>query len=400
MRRFLKNYKFPIILLTSIIIGSIIGIIFKEDASVLKPLGDLFLNMLYTIVVPLVFFTISSSVANMLNMKRLGKILRKTFLVFVITSFVASLFMLVVLLFIDPVGKENIILEVGDKIESVNIFDQLVSAVTVNDFKDIISRDHMLPLIIFSLVFGICVNLVEKEDKRIAKGLEILSQAMMKIIKAIMYYAPIGLCAYFANLIGEFGPALLGSYAKTTVLYIIMSIIYFIVAYTIYTYIARGKNGVKQFYKFILPSLVTSLATQSSLATLPTNLESASDMNIKKDVREVVLPIGSTMHMEGSSMAAVLKIVFLFSVFNMPFTGISTYLLALLVAILSGVVMSGIPGGGLIGEMLIVSLYNFPPSAFPIIATIGWIVDPPATALNVVGDIPTAMLVEKGVGES
>lgn len=400
MRKFLKNYKFPIILLTSIIIGSIIGIIFKEDASALKPLGDLFLNMLYTIVVPLVFFTISSSVANMLNMKRLGKILRKTFLVFVITSFVASLLMLVVLLFIDPVGKENIILEVGDKIESVNIFDQLVSAVTVNDFKDIISRDHMLPLIIFSLVFGICVNLVEKEDKRISKGLEILSQAMMKIIKAIMYYAPIGLCAYFANLIGEFGPALLGSYAKTTVLYIIMSIIYFIVAYTIYTYIARGKNGVKQFYKFILPSLVTSLATQSSLATLPTNLESASDMNIKKDVREVVLPIGSTMHMEGSSMAAVLKIVFLFSVFNMPFTGISTYLLALLVAILSGVVMSGIPGGGLIGEMLIVSLYNFPPSAFPIIATIGWIVDPPATALNVVGDIPTAMLVEKGVGES
>lgn len=400
MRKFLKNYKFPIILLTSIIIGSIIGIIFKEDASVLKPLGDLFLNMLYTIVVPLVFFTISSSVANMLNMKRLGKILRKTFLVFVITSFVASLFMLVVLLFIDPVGKENIILEVGDKIESVNIFDQLVSAVTVNDFKDIISRDHMLPLIIFSLVFGICVNLVEKEDKRISKGLEILSQAMMKIIKAIMYYAPIGLCAYFANLIGEFGPALLGSYVKTTVLYIIMSIIYFIVAYTIYTYIARGKNGVKQFYKFILPSLVTSLATQSSLATLPTNLESAADMDIKKDVREVVLPIGSTMHMEGSSMAAVLKIVFLFSVFNMPFMGISTYLLALLVAILSGVVMSGIPGGGLIGEMLIVSLYNFPPSAFPIIATIGWIVDPPATALNVVGDIPTAMLVEKKVGES
>lgn len=400
MRKFLKNYRFPIILLTSIIIGSIIGIIFKEDAQVLKPLGDLFLNMLYTIVVPLVFFTISSSVANMLNMKRLGKILRKTFLVFVVTSFIASLFMLIVLFFIDPVGKENIILEVGDKIENMNIFDQLVSAVTVNDFKDIISRSHMLPLIIFSLVFGICVNLVEKDDKRISKGLETLSQAMMKIIKAIMYYAPIGLCAYFANLIGEFGPALLGSYAKTTILYIIMSIIYFIVAYTIYTYIARGKKGVKQFYKFILPSLVTSLATQSSLATLPTNLESAADMGVKKDVREVVLPIGSTMHMEGSSMAAVLKIVFLFSVFNMPFTGISTYLLALLVAILSGVVMSGIPGGGLIGEMLIVSLYNFPPSAFPIIATIGWIVDPPATALNVVGDIPTAMLVEKGVEES
>ena len=319
---------------------------------------------------------------------------------FIITSFIASLFMLIVLLFIDPVGKENIILEVGYKIESINILDQLVSAVTVNDFSQILSRNHMLPLIIFSLVFGIGVNLVENEDKRISKGLETLSKTMMKLIKAIMYYAPIGLCAYFANLIGEFGPALLGSYAKSALLYIVMSIIYFLVAYTIYVYIARGRRGVKQFYKYILPSLVTSLATQSSLATLPTNLDVAKDLKIKKDVREVILPIGSTMHMEGSSMAAILKIVFLFSVFNMPFTGIDTYLLALLVAILSGVVMSGIPGGGLIGEMLIVSLYNFPPSAFPIIATIGWIVDPPATALNVCGDIPTAMLVENSVEKS
>lgn len=400
MKKILKNYKFPIILLTSIIIGSIIGIIFGSDAKVLKPFGDLFLNMLYTIVVPLVFFTISSSVANMLNMKRLGKILSKTFMFFIITSFIASLFMLIVLLFIDPVGKENIILEVGYKIESINILDQLVSAVTVNDFSQILSRNHMLPLIIFSLVFGIGVNLVENEDKRISKGLETLSKTMMKLIKAIMYYAPIGLCAYFANLIGEFGPALLGSYAKSALLYIVMSIIYFLVAYTIYVYIARGRRGVKQFYKYILPSLVTSLATQSSLATLPTNLDVAKDLKIKKDVREVILPIGSTMHMEGSSMAAILKIVFLFSVFNMPFTGIDTYLLALLVAILSGVVMSGIPGGGLIGEMLIVSLYNFPPSAFPIIATIGWIVDPPATALNVCGDIPTAMLVENSVEKS
>lgn len=400
MKRFFRNYKFPIILITSIIIGSIIGIIFGSDAKALKPLGDLFLNMLYTIVVPLVFFTISSSVSNMLNMKRLGKILRKTFVVFIVTSFIASLFMLIILFFIDPVGKENIVLEVGNKIETVNIFDQLVSAVTVNDFSEILSRNHMLPLIIFSLVFGICVNLVEKEDKRISKSLETLSQVMMKIIKAIMYYAPIGLCAYFANLIGEFGPALLGSYAKSAILYIIMSIIYFLVGYTVYVYIARGKNGVKQFYKYILPSLVTSLATQSSLATLPTNLDTARDMGIKKDVREVVLPIGCTMHMEGSSMAAILKIVFLFSVFNMPFTGIDTYLLALLVAILSGVVMSGIPGGGLIGEMLIVSLYNFPASAFPIIATIGWIIDPPATALNVCGDIPTAMLVENSVEKS
>ena len=191
MRKFFKNYRFPIILLTSIIIGSVIGIIFGDDAKVLKPLGDLFLNMLYMIVVPLVFFTISSSVANMFDIKRLSKILKKTFLIFLITSTIASLFMLIVLLFIDPVGNGNIVLETGEKIESINILEQLVIAFTVNDFTGILSRNHMLPLIVFSLVFGICVNLVEKENKKISKTLETLSNIMMKMIKAIMYYAPI-----------------------------------------------------------------------------------------------------------------------------------------------------------------------------------------------------------------
>ena len=101
------------------------------------------------------------------------------------------------------------------------------------------------------------------------------------------------------------------------------------------------------------------------------------------------------MHMEGSSMAAILKIVFLFGIFGKSFTGIDTYLIAILIAVLSGVVMSGIPGGGLIGEMLIVSLYGFPLEAFPIIATIGWLVDPIATSLNVVGDTSSTMMIAK-----
>ena len=115
-------------------------------------------------------------------------------------------------------------------------------------------------------------------------------------------------------------------------------------------------------------------------------------MEVPKDIREVTLPIGATMHMEGSAMAAILKIVFLFSIFHKPFYSPFTITTAILIAVLSAVVMSGIPGGGLIGEMLIVSLYGFPPEAFAIIATIGWLVDPPATCLNVTGDSVSAML--------
>jgi len=395
MKRFLKLYGFPIVLLISVIFGCIIGLIFKEDAMVLKPLGTIFLNLMYTIVVPLVFFTISSSIANMTNLKRLGKILRTVFIIFIITSSIAAIIMMIVLKFVDPVSI-SISLE-SSSVEKVSVLDSIVSALTVTDFKELLSRSNMLPLIIFSCLFGIGTSLIGSKGAKIAEGLDTISRVMMKIINIIMYYAPIGLCAYFASLIGEFGKELLGSYAKSMILYYIMCVIYFIVFYTIYAYISGKKKGVKLFYKNIFSSLVTSLATQSSLASLPTNLKTASDINVPKDVREVTLPIGATMHMEGSSMGAILKIVFLFSLFSKPFTGFDTYLIALLIAVLSAVVMSGIPGGGLIGEMLIVSLYGFPNEAFVIIATIGWLIDPPATALNVCGDVSSSMLVSRVV---
>ncbi len=392
MKKIWKNYKFPIILLFSIIIGCILGIILEEDAVILKPFGAVFLNMMYTIVVPLVFFTISSSIANMVNLKRLGRILKYVFLVFILTSAVAGILMLGVTKVIDPVGNANIVLEQGEATE-VSIGDQIVQALTVTDFSNLLSRSNMLPLIIFTILFGIGVALT-KNDK-LAKSLENISNVMMKIINIIMYYAPIGLCAYFANLIGEFGPQLIGSYAKSMILYYVMCVIYFVIFYYLYAYIAGKKKGVKLFFKNIFPATATSLATQSSLASLPTNLETASNMDIPKDIRDVTLPIGATMHMEGSSMGAILKIVFLFGIFNMPFVGFDTYTIAITIAVLSAVVMSGIPGGGLIGEMLIVSLYGFPLEAFPIIATIGWLIDPPATCLNVVGDVSSSMLVTR-----
>lgn len=394
MKNFLKAYRFPMILLFSIILGCVIGIVFKSDALVIKPLGTIFLNMMYTIVVPLVFFTISSSIANMVNLKRLGKILKNVFLIFIITSTIAALFMLVITKIVDPVGIAEISLEAGSS-EGVSILDQIVSALTVTDFSNLLSRSNMLPLIIFSILFGIGVALTD--SKVVAKNLECISNVMMKIIKIIMYYAPIGLCAYFAALIGEFGPELLGSYAKSMIIYYVASILYFLIFYTLYSYIAGKRNGVKLFYKSSFAPTATSLATQSSLASLPTNLEAADNAKIPKDISDVTLPIGATMHMEGSSMGSILKIVFLFGIFNQSFTGLDVYLIAILIAVLSAVVMSGIPGGGLIGEMLIVSLYGFPAEAFPIIATIGWLIDPPATCLNVVGDLSSAMLVTKRI---
>lgn len=397
MKRVLKNYKFPLILLFSIIIGSIIGLIFKEDAMKLKPLGTIFINLLYTIVVPLVFFTISSSISKIKNYKKLGKIFKYMFLIFILTGSISAVFMLLGVKIFDPVGSISINFSEGVK-ETINIGDKIVDMITVGDFYQLLSKSSMLPLIIFSIIFGFAVNKVK--DEKVVNLLSSLSNVMMKVINIVMYYAPIGLCAYFASLVGEYGKEIIGSYARSMLFYYVMAILYYIVFYTLYCYIARGKRGVKSFYKNIFTPTVTSLGTCSSLASLPSNIKCANDLNIDSDVTDTILPIGATMHMEGSAMASILKIVFLFGVFGRSFIGADTYIIAILIAVLSGVVMSGIPGGGLIGEMLIVSLYGFNLEAFPIIATIGWIVDPPATCLNVVGDIPSAMLIDECVKDS
>lgn len=394
-KSFWQYYRFPIILLSSIILGCIIGLIMGEKASVFKPFGDIFLNAMFTIVVPLVFVTITSAVSSMADMRRLGKILGSMLLVFVITGLIASIIMIITVNIFPPARGVHIEMPEAEEIEPLKTSEQIVSAITVTDFTELISRKNMLPLIIFSIFFGLCVGLIGEKGKKIAEGLNILSEVFLKMVSIIMYYAPIGLGAYFAALIGTFGPELLGSYARAMVVYYPICIIYFFVAFFFYSYFAGGMNGVKTYFKNIFPVAITSLATQSSVASLPVNLEAAKKIGVPKDVRDIVIPIGATAHMDGSCLSAILKISFMFGIFDMPFKGIGTYITAVIISILSGVVMSGVPGGGLIGEMLIVNLYGFPAEAFPIIATIGYLVDSPATMINVTGDSLASMMVTR-----
>lgn len=390
-----ENYKFPIVLISSILLGSLIGIIFKEKATILKPFGDIFLNLMFTIVVPLVFLTISSAVSSMVDMKRLGKIIGNMFLFFLITGLIASVVMIVAVNIFPPAKGVILDLPKAEALKPLQTGEQIVSAITVPDFPLLISRENMLPLIIFSIFFGICLSLLGDKGKPLVKILDILSDVFMKMITIIMYYAPIGLGAYFASLIGTFGPKLLNSYAKAMLVYYPVCIIYFLLAFFAYSYYAGGIKGVKSFFGNILPVAATSLATQSSIASLPVNLEAAEKIGVPRDIREIILPIGATAHMDGTCLSSILKISFLFGIFDVPFTGIKTYITAIMISVIGGVVMSGVPGGGLVGEMLIVNLYGFPMEGFPIIATIGYLVDPPATMINVTGDTVVSMMVTR-----
>ena len=391
-----EAYKFSIILLGAIIIGSFIGIQMGEKATMFKPFGDLFINGMFMVVVPLVFVTISSSIAGMSDMKRLGKILKTMLMTFVGTGLVAAVYIFITVKVFPPAEGVNLAMPAAEALKPFQTGDQIVAALTVTDFPELISRKNMLPLIIFSVVFGICTNMIGEKGRVIARGLEALSEVFLKIVGLLMYYAPIGLGAYFAALIGEHGKELLGSYARAMAIYYPLCMVYMFTAFPLYAWISGGMEGVKKL-KYVISPAVTAVATQSSIATLPVNLEACSKIGVPKDIREIVLPIGATAHMDGTVLSSILKISFLFGIFQVPFTGAGTYISALFLSIAGGVVMSGVPGGGLIGEMFIVAMYGFPAEAFPIIATIGYLVDPFATMINASGDTIASMLVTRVV---
>ncbi len=395
MKKFWENYKFSFTLLLGIFVGALIGVVMGEKATVLEPIGQIFLNLMFTIVVPMVFVSIASSVGSMLNMKRLGKILGSMVGTFIVTGLFAAAIVLVVVNVLSPAANTNIAMEATEMGEMQSVSDMIVGSLTVDDFTGLLSRKNMLPIIIAAILTGLAVAKCGGEESPFGKLLANMNQVIMKLIEMIMKFAPIGLGAYFANLVGEFGPQLIGDYGRCMAIYYPMCLLYGFIFFPLYAWFAAGKKGVTVMAKKIFKPAITAFATQSSCAALPVNMEACDEIGVPSDISNIVLPLGCTMHMDGSVLSAITKIAFLYGIFGMPYSGVGTYALSIAVAILSAFVLSGAPGGGLVGEMLIVSLFGFPSEAFPIIATIGFLVDPMATCINSSGDTIASMIVAR-----
>ena len=215
----------------------------------------------------------------------------------------------------------------------------------------------------------------------------------MKAISIIMWYAPIGLGCYFATLIGELGTALIAGYVRAFIVYLALSLVFYFGIYSVYAFIAGGKKGVKEYWKYIFPTSLTALATCSSGVAIPSNIQAAENMGVPKDIAETVIPLGTNIHKEGSLYGSALKIVFLFLIFGCELTSLSAILSILGVSLLAGFLISAVPtGGGVISETLILSMFGFPPAALGILSTIAVVIDAPATVINVVGNTTSTLL--------
>lgn len=391
----LGSYIIPLILIASILLGGVIGCFFSQFTPYLKPIGDIFLNLIFTAIVPLIFFSIASAIARVASVAKLGLIFGNMLLVFIFTGLVAAVFALVVVHLFPPAQSVTVFLQMPEKIPTVNVFNQLVGIFTVTDFIQLFSHEHILALIVFSLLVGVATAASKEKAQSFAVFLEAGEVIFMRVFSLIMYVAPLGFFAYFAVLVSELGPQLIRSYMRIATLYYLSTLIYFLVVFTGYAYLAGKMQGVRIFWSNVFLPFITSIATCSSAASIPANLIATKSMRVAPEIYETVVPLGSIIHKDGSVIGGMFKIAFLFGVFNVTFSGTGVILTALGVSVLVGTVMGAIPSGGMLGEFLILTLYGFPPSALMAIAAISIIIDPMATMVNVTGNSVSSMMIAR-----
>ena len=407
MKKVLKNYGFIITMLVGIVAGCIVGAIFpvikdgdtviSKGATVLEPLGTLFINLMFCIVVPMVFCSIASAIANMDSMKKAGKIMGVTITTFLATATISAIIMYIVCM-VFPVVQGHYEAVEGEIGETLGLADMIINFFTKPDFYELLSRRAILPLIVFAVLCGFGIQMNGGKETMTAKLLADLTECIMKVVKIITYYAPIGFFGFFATLVATYGPELIGDYSRTLIIYYVMSFVYMFISFPLYARFGGGKGAAKVMFQHLFKPAAVSFGTCSSVATIPTNMEAAEETGISKDVADIVMPLGATMHMDGSAMGAIMKVAFLFAFFGKDF-GTWEAVLAIIVATFSSVAMSGIPGGGGTGELVLCTVF-FPDQmaiAYPIAIALGNLIDPPATMVNAAGDYVVSYIVSRFV---
>jgi Na+/H+-dicarboxylate symporter len=394
MNQLFKNYKGIIWLLTGIIIGSIAGLVFGKQVLILKPIGDIFLNLLFSAVIPLVFFAISSAIASLSTSSKLNKMMGVMAIVFLSTIIISAL-LTITAVKIFPLHENVQAIALKETIAQKSFGDQLTTMFTTSEFYELLSRKSMLAMIIFSVLIGFATLQAGEKADSFKRFLNSGNEVFKQVFILIMKLGPIGLGAYFAYQVGVFGPQLFGTYARSLGVYYGVGAFYYVVFFSLYAFIAGGRRGLNIFWKNnIIPS-ATAVGTCSSIATIPANLDACKKIGIPDYISNVTIPLGATLHKDGSSISSIIKMAVVFAMFGKSFSSADIIIFALGMTVLVSIVEGGIPNGGYVGELLFISAYGFPPEALPAAMIIGTLVDPMATLLNATGDNACAMLVTR-----
>ena len=399
-------------ILTGLLAGIPVGLLLGPRAGAIEWVGTLFIRLIMMIVVPLVFSSLFVGTASLGDIRRLGRIGGKTIAYYLCTTAIAISIGLALGTIVQPgsgldaATKDRLLdsyqTEAVQKIEIARerpkVFDTLIHIVPENPLRSL-AEANMLQIIFFALLFGIAVTLVPGNGgKIIIRFFDAVSEAMIQMVHIVMKFAPIGVLALIAAVVGKFGAEILLSLLKYTAVVIAGLAVHMTVVYSCAVRIFSGMSPLA-FFRGIRPAQLIAFSTSSSNATLPVTIECAEEnLKVSEEVASFVLPLGATINMDGTALYQGVAAVFIAQVYGLSLS-FGDLLTIVLMATLASIGAAGVPGIGIITLTMVLHQVGLPLEGIALILGVDRIIDMCRTTVNITGDASAAVIVAASEGE-
>jgi len=417
-------------LLIGLISGLIVNTLYPANqnvqwfvSNIAYPTGQIFLRMIFMIVIPLIFTAIVLGIADFKDIHKIGRIGLKSLLFTLIITAISVLIGIALVNIIQPgtsilaVDRESLIQTLSNNQsltniissakESKNLMQIIIDIIPRNPFVDMVNAfdpnykgGGLLAVMFFALIFGIALATIKSErTETLTKFLEGLYDVVMKIIDFAMKLAPYGVAALIFSVSSQLGFQII----STLLLYVLV-VLSALLIHLLVTYGSILKFIIKlnpiDFFKAITEVIVTAFSTSSSNATLPTTLRVTSEkLNVDKDIANFVLTVGSTANQNGTALFEGITVLFLAQFYGIDLS-LGQQFLVVILSIIAGVGTAGVPGGSLPMIVLVLQTVGIPAEGIGIIFGVDRLLDMSRTVVNVTGDIVLALWVDKSEGET
>ena len=381
-------------------LGIVIGLVFGEKATIVKPLGTIFLNMIKMIVVPMVFFSITAGVASLGDLKKLRNIGVKVVGLYALTSALCVGLGLIMANIINPgKGFDLTALSQSTDYEAQampSIIDTLIDMFPSNIFTSF-TNTNMLQIIVFSVFLGVALIMMGKEGERLLAGVQSCANAMYKITAIVMEFSPSGVCALLADSVGAYGLKIFGPLGKLILTVYASDVILVLLMY-IPMVALLAKFPVKKWLQGIWKVWVVTASTTSSSGSLPITTSVTNDeFGVSSELSSFSLPLGATINMNGGCIYYAAAIVMTAQIYGMNLTP-SALVNIIISTVLVAMGCPGVPGGAIIMTTILLTNMGLPLEIVGLIAGIFRLIDMANTTFNVTGDVVTTMVVARSEG--
>jgi Na+/H+-dicarboxylate symporter len=381
-----------------LVLGLIVGLVFKENVLFLKPIGTLFINLIKMLIVPLIFVTLVSGITAMNDLQKMRRIGIKTFFIYLITTaFAITIGLTVGVLFEPGIG---ISLETASSVsikESPSLVDTFLNIIPRNPVSSL-AEGNILQIIFFAILTGISINLAGEKAKVVKNFFDGFSEVMFKMTNIIITYAPIGVFGLMVWVSASYGIDLLVKLGSVILLVYLASILHIVLIYGgIISFVA--KLNPFRFFKGIVSAQSVAFTTTSSSGTLPVTTNNViNNLGVSKPISSFVLPLGATINMDGTAIYQGVCVVFIAQAFGVELS-LANYLTIIATSTLASIGTAGVPGAGLIMLSLVLSSVGLPLEGIAIIAGIDRILDMARSTVNITGDAMVSVLIAKSENE-